>query len=306
MKCSFKKISAALKIMLVLSSAFAHAEQLRYFGQQANAYQSSRPYGFNPQAGHFIQTGDTRIYYEIYGKGSPVVVLHGGMVGSTLEMGQFIDQLAKNHQVIAVSTRGHGQSESGTKPPTYLQKADDLNRVLAKINAQPVDIIGFSDGAYTGYFFARQYPAKVKKLVAIGAGEWKKGARNFNLTLEDLKKLDAAYWQQQIRLRRSSEAAINRDLAAMNAYYNSVNLDTRFFSKIAVPTLLVVGELDQNAPLDSVISAYKAMPNAQLAVIPNAAHPVFTENFPAVWAVVQPFLNGKSTVKSTRQPSKNH
>ena len=51
------------------------------------------------------------------------------------------------------------------------------------------------------------------------------------------------------------------------------------------------GEKDQNAPLDTVIAAYKAMPNAQLAIIPNAPHSVFQVNFPAVWASVEPFLN---------------
>ncbi|VEI48298.1 alpha/beta hydrolase fold protein [Actinobacillus equuli] len=56
-----------------------------------NSYISSIAYGNNRQAGHYQNVGDTQIYYEIYGSGKPVVVLHGGLVGSIAEMGQFID-----------------------------------------------------------------------------------------------------------------------------------------------------------------------------------------------------------------------
>lgn len=285
-----KNLFIMLSLVLSLCSSLSHAEPIRYFGQMDNAYQSTHPYGYNAKAGHFIDVGDSQIYYEVYGKGLPVVVLHGGIVGSTIEMGEFIDNLAKNHLVIAVSTRGHGQSKLGNNP-SYPQKADDLNQVLAKTTDKAVDIIGFSDGAYTGYFFAQQYPTKVKRLVAIGAGEWIKGARTFNLTLADLVKIDPNYWQQQIRLRNTTETILDQNLATMNAYYSDLELDKTFFAKITTPTLLIVGEYDQNAPLDTVISAYKAMPNAHLSVIPDTNHPAFNENFPAVWSVVEPFLN---------------
>ena len=57
----------------------------------ANAIQ----YGNNPKAAHYVQANDAKIYYEIYGKGRPIVILHGGIFGSTYEMHQFIDSLSK-------------------------------------------------------------------------------------------------------------------------------------------------------------------------------------------------------------------
>ena len=145
-------------------------KDLRYF-MQSNAKASSTPYGNNVSAGKYVQSEDAKIYYEIYGNGSPIVVLHGGIVGSSLEMGRFIDSLSQKHQVISITTRGHGRSEMGSKVPSYEQKAADVNVVLQKVTKEKVTILGFSDGAYTGYFFAIQYPDKIDKLIAIGAGE---------------------------------------------------------------------------------------------------------------------------------------
>ena len=78
---------------------------------QPDAYSGSQhQYGNNPDAGHYVQADDAKIYYEIYGEGKPIVVLHGGGVGSPYEMGQFIDSLSTTNKVIAISTRGHGRS----------------------------------------------------------------------------------------------------------------------------------------------------------------------------------------------------
>ncbi len=75
--------------------------------------------------------------------------------------------------------------------------------------------------------------------------------------------------------------------------YDNTQVGKETFGKIQSPVLFVVGEDDANAPLDTVINAYRMTPNADLAVIPNAPHPVFVVNFPAVWTVVGPYLNNK-------------
>lgn len=88
---------------------------MHYFTQGKNDIVSKIPYGNNQNAGKYVQADDAKIYYEVYGKGAPFLVLHGGGVGCTYEMGRFIDELSKNYLVIAPSTRGHGKSEIGTK-----------------------------------------------------------------------------------------------------------------------------------------------------------------------------------------------
>lgn len=77
----------------------------------------------------------------------------------------------------------------------------------------------------------------------------------------------------------------------MNKIYDNTEVSQETFRKIHAPVLLVVGENDKNAPLDTVLSAYKMLPNGNLSVIPNAPHTAFITNFPAVWTVVKPYLN---------------
>ena len=98
---------------------------LRHFMQVKPSPAGSIQYGNNPKAGKYANAGDAKIYYEVYGKGKPLVVLHGGGMGSTYEMCQFIDSLSNDYQVIAISTRGHGKSEIGNSPVTSGQRAND-------------------------------------------------------------------------------------------------------------------------------------------------------------------------------------
>ena len=143
-------LTGALALALLLSNSTADAA--RYFTQGDNPG-SSTPYGDNLKVGKYAQASDAKIYYEVYGKGNPILILHGGGVGSPYELGKILDELKKSHKLIVMSTRGHGRSEIGHEPLTYKQKADDALAVLddLKISA-PVQIIGFSDGAYTACF----------------------------------------------------------------------------------------------------------------------------------------------------------
>lgn len=280
-----------LTALFIGASLNINAENLRYFGQTADSYQSQTDYGNNAANGRYAVSDGTRIYYEVYGQGEPIVVLHGGLVGSVAEMGQLIDKLAQNRQVIAISTRGHGKSEVGKVTPTYEQKAKDIRAVLKRQNIAKTDLLGFSDGAYSALMFAKNYPAQAQKIVAIGAGEWKKGFRNLgDGNFNEFAKLDPAYWQQQAKIR-PNPSATQTWFADSIQYYNQLNFGENVFKNIDAKVLMLVGEDDQNAPLDTVISAYKMLPNADLAVIANTPHPAFAVNFEAVWQQIEPFLN---------------
>lgn len=247
------------------------------------------PYGNNPKTEHYVQSGDAKIYYEIYGKGQPIIILHGGIVGSIEEMHQFIDSLSKSYQVIAVSTRGHGKSEIGTGPITYEEKANDIIAVITAVTRDSVMILGFSDGAYTGYKVASMYPARVKKLIAIGAGEQVPGLRKVVFDATDAMRDDNRFWEQKRALMPEPQR-LPEFWKKMETFYNTMVAGKELFNSIKCPVLVMAGERDMNALLASVIATYQMIPNSQLCIIPNAPHPVFLVNFPAVWACILPFL----------------
>lgn len=283
-------IRLPLIILLITLSSCGGKDTSVPTAQQQTVVTTAVTYGNNSTNGRYVQSADARIYYEVYGQGQPLVVLHGGIVGSIQEMGQFIDSLSQRYKVIAISTRGHGKSEMGTILPSYSQKAKDVNAVLQQEAVSKAILLGFSDGAYTGYFFAKDYSEKIDRLVAIGAGEWKKGFREFNMDYETLLAVDSTYWQQQLTIRPEPER-IQEWFGSINTYYNSLEIGEDIFEKVKCPVLVLAGEKDENAPLNTILEAYRMLPNAELAIIPNAPHPVFFVNFPAVWACVMPFLN---------------
>lgn len=247
------------------------------------------PYGNNPKFGHYAQTKDAKIYYEVYGKGQAIVILHGGVLGSTIEMADFIDSLKQSFQVIAISTRGHGKSEIGNSAITYEQKANDVIAVINAVTKDSAIILGFSDGAYTAYKVASMYPEKVKKMIAIGAGEQIPGLRKVVFDSKELLSLDTTYWKQQWTLMPQPER-LQEFWTKMAGFYNTMTASKALFASIKCPVLLLSGELDRNAPLPTVINAYNMIPNCQLGIIPNAGHVVFAENFTATWASIVPFL----------------
>ena len=272
----------------------SEVEALRYFSQTPKMMSSATPYGNNSQAAHYAQSDDAKIYYEVYGQGEPVVILHGGGLGSAYEMGCFVDKLKDSNQVIVISTRGHGKSEIGHTSFTLKQRADDIQAVLNDAGIKKAaTVIGFSDGGYSGYSLAMNYPSSVKKLVTIGAGEVLHTNKFFIFNLEDWRKYDADFIEQQKKLMPEPERW-QEMLHMYEDMWNGAVISKETFSKVNCPVLIINGENDINSPMTTAIAAYHELPNAQLSIIPNTPHPCFLVNFNAVWSVIEPFIDASN------------
>lgn len=280
-----------LIILFFANTILVRGQQVRRFMHPMGAKVSAVPYGNNPKAGKYVTAGDARIYYEVYGKGKPFVILHGGIFGSTIEMAQFIDSLSKTYQVIAVSTRGHGKSGMGSGPATFEKLADD---VLAVINAETRDsvtVLGFSYGGYAGYKLASMYPNKVKKLIAIGAGERHPGDMDNTVTPELGFKLDSLYWKQQRSLMPEPERLPEMFDTVKDFFNKRMVVDADLLGKIKCPVLVMAGDHDQFLPVVRLANAAAFIPKGSLAIIPNGSHGAFLEHFAIAWANVSTFLS---------------
>ena len=282
-----KFLIGLLSFGLIFGSSSVDAA--RYF-MQGDAKGSCTPYGDNVKVGKYAQVSDAKIYYEVYGKGAPVLILHGGGVGTPYEMGKFIDDLKKNYQVIVMSTRGHGRSEIGHNPLTYEQKADDALAVIKEVTNKPVKIIGFSDGAYTAYKIAAMYPAQVERVVAIGAGTLKEGYFSGEMSLEGLAQIDSQFIDEQKKIRPEPE----RWQEFCNDYmtfWNKMSVGEEIFTKIKCPVLLIVGDEDDHAPVITVLEAHQMINNSRLCVVPKAWHSAFIDNYEVTKSAIMPFIN---------------
>jgi pimeloyl-ACP methyl ester carboxylesterase len=269
--------------------SFVYGQQnLRRFLQPANVV-NKIPYGANAKAGHYVQANDAKIYYELYGKGQPVVILHGGLFGSTIEMAGFIDKLKNKFLVMAVSTRGHGKSEIGTEPLMLEQRVNDVMSVINAVTKDSVIVLGFSDGGYTAYKLGAMHPDRVKKMIVIGAGELYSGLREFNINAKQAISLDSVYWKQQLKLMPEPNR-LEEVFEQVASCYSKLTIGKELLSTIKCPVLVMAGDRDQGNSVEHVLNAARMIPNHQISIIPNGTHPVFNENFVAVWASIIPFL----------------
>lgn len=250
------------------------------------------PYGNNPKAGNYFKLKDgTKLYYEIYGDGKPFVLLHGGVYGYIDEFEPFIGKLAEKYKVICIATRGHGRSEMGSAPYTFDQRADDAFQVIRSITKDSVTVLGFSDGAYSGYKLASIHPELVKRLIAIGAADRPGNAGEKSIyTVEGLTSEAGDFFKQRLALMPEPKRW-GESLARLNVLYNEGRVSSETFEKIKCPVLVMSGDRDGYHPVEAVVTAARKISQSQLSIIPGCNHVVFFCNFPAVWAAIEPFIN---------------
>ena len=132
-----------------------------------HAQTTAPKYGNNPAAGGLYNHDGVKIYYEVYGQGKPMVILHGngGSIGGRANL---IPDFASHYKVIAMDNRCHGKSDCPKGYLTYEQIASDVNGLLNHLKIDSAFIWGHSDGGIIGLLVAINYPKKVKKLLASG------------------------------------------------------------------------------------------------------------------------------------------
>lgn len=249
----------------------------------AQAAEQHVPYGTNDATGHYVQTPDAKIYYERYGEGGqPVVFLHGGVFGYIDEFSEVIRQVSKQRTVIAIATRGYGRSERGTRTMSHRQFAEDAAFVIKDIfkSAEKVDVMGFSEGAITGYILASSHPELVRRMVAIGGSLGEYGASVHDLEGEEA--LTPEVMQQQfpdLVAKRKKQMThpeqydqLIRDLGAM--YEKLVFAKQDEIRAIKAPTLIMAGDRDPTR-MEHFVEIYKLLPDGQMAIIPGCGHVIF-------------------------------
>jgi pimeloyl-ACP methyl ester carboxylesterase len=241
------------------------------------------PYGSNTKVGKRAQVGDISMYYEIYGKGEPLILLHGGF-GSSEMMGGMIEAFSKKYQVIAVDSRSQGRTtDSDEKELTYTQMALDLNGFMDKLQIKKAKFVGWSDGGDIALELALIHPEKITKAVIMGAnflGEskgvflgvdttWKMNATDplFAKTKIEMAKYFSTYERMAADKTKIASA---KKKAADNAF-NNPNITITQLNAIEVPFLVMAGDHDM-FKLEHTIALYQNLPQASLYIVPDATH----------------------------------
>lgn len=228
------------------------------FGQTA-------PYGNNPAAGKYQLVRGIRLYYEVYGKGQPLLLIHGNG-GSIESFAKNIPYFAKQYQVIAVDSRAHGKSTDPGDSLSFEMMADDFAALLTALRIDSAYVVGWSDGGINALLLAMRHPKKVKKLVATGA----------NLQ-PDSTALIPSLWKQQQKAYLENKTKIFTDPKQKNDWKVFVldvlqpTIPFRALTAIKVPALIVAGDRDVIVTEHTVAIA-RHIPKAWLWILPNSGH----------------------------------
>ena len=234
-------------------------------------------YGKNKE-GKYIDLKDAKIYYEEYGKGQPLILLHGNN-GSISDFSKQIPFFAKNYRVIAVDTRGQGRSTDLTQDAySYEKFASDLYQVIKSLNLEQVDIIGWSDGGNTALIFNYEHPEMVNRIVTIGANMNPAGVKE--TLIEQLKKQVAG-----------NDPKTNQRLIQL--MLNHPDIKSNQLSLITNPVLIVAGS-DDVIKDEHTRLIHKLIRNSELAIIPDATHYIPFEQPEKLNELLLNFLKNKS------------
>lgn len=246
-----------------------------YYRYKQAAQQSE--YG-KSKNGKYIDLGDARIYTEAYGKGEPLVLLHGNN-GSIADFYQQIPAFAKHFRVIAIDTRGQGRStDLSSGAYSYDGFANDLYKVLAALELKKVNIVGWSDGGNTALSFNIIHPELVNNIVTIGANLDPSGVADSLLT---------AFSNQ---LKAQSPPKNPRLISLM---LEQPHITTKQLQQIANPVLVIAGSDDVIKPAHTRLIAAN-ISKSQLHIIPNSTHFVPFEKPEDLNKVILDFLSPSS------------
>lgn len=243
-------------------------------------------YGNNKEAGKFVNIGGAKQYYEIYGQGTPLVLIHGNG-GDISYMEPQIEFFAKKYKVIVMDCRGRGKSELGKDSLTYNQITKDIVGILDYLQLDSTYVVGRSDGGIIALLMAIHHPEKVKKIVSFAA----------NLTPDTLA-LYPYFYNEVLRDRRIADEMLAKNDTTKN--WKVVQQRNRMMEfqphisasdlqKIKCPVLVMSTDRDIIRE-EHTVYIYKNIVKANLCILTGENHYV-TKNNPDLFnTTVQKYL----------------
>jgi pimeloyl-ACP methyl ester carboxylesterase len=219
----------------------------------------------------YSEVNGLKMYYEIYGQGKPLVLIHGG--GSTIEtsFGNIIPLLLKNRLVIAMELQAHGHTGDRNSDLTFEQDADDVAKLLENLQIKKADFLGFSNGGQTAIEVALRHKTIVDKIV-LASAFYKREA----IAPQFWDGFDAATVEMVPKLLQNGYLKANNDIKGLlNMFQKDVQRMKVFkgwteeqMKSITAKTLIINGNNDV-ASVEHAVQMYRILPNCELAILPG-------------------------------------
>jgi pimeloyl-ACP methyl ester carboxylesterase len=229
-----------------------------------------------PERSGIASVNGIRMWYAVFGHGSPVILLHGGLASSNY-WGLQIPALAPHFEVIVVDSRGHGRSTRNGEPITYHLMASDVLALMDALNISKAAMVGWSDGAIIGLDIAIHHPERLTRLFAFGANSNLAGVKS-----SEGNPVFAAY----VSRTREEYAKLSPAPGEFNAFHQQLekmwDAEPHFsdaqLRSITVPTWIVDGDRDEIIKREDTDHMANLIPAAGELILPRTSHFAFLQD----------------------------
>jgi pimeloyl-ACP methyl ester carboxylesterase len=229
-----------------------------------------------PERSGIASVNGIRMWYAVFGHGSPVILLHGGLANSNY-WGLQIPALAPHFEVIVVDSRGHGRSTWNGESITYHLMASDVLALMDALHIPKAALVGWSDGAIIGLDIAIHHPERLTRLFAFAANSNTAGAKS-----SEGSAVFAAYKTRT----RDAYQKLSPAPAAFEAFHTQLikmwlsepDFSDAQLRSITVPTWIVDGDRDEIIKREDTDRMARLIPGARELILPRTSHFAFLQD----------------------------
>lgn len=266
-----------------------------------------------PAESGYVPVNGLEMYYEIYGSGQPLVLLHGNLSTIGTSFGKMIPLLSETRRVIAIEQQGHGHTADIDRPFTIEQWAQDTTALLRHLGIEQADFFGYSSGGGLALEIALRSPDLVRKFVFAGGTSYHRDGFYPELLAgsQDMKPedLDGSPFQQAYsRVAPQPENWHQLVMKVVEMDRATVGWPGEVIASLKPPVLLVIGDSDIVRP-EHVVEMFRllgggvagdlvGLPRSQLAILPGTTHVMIPDRAEWLSSMVCAFLD--APVQDTR------
>ena len=232
------------------------------------------------------------LHYAVYGQGSPVILLHGGLANLDY-WGHQIEVLKPRHMVIAMDSRGHGRSTRDARPYGYNLMADDVVGLMDVLKLPKADIIGWSDGAILGLDLAIRHSNRVGKIFAFAANTMTSGVKDDvekNPTFAAFIERAKQEYERYSSTPREYDSFYER---ISKMWASEPNWTDGQLAAITAQVQVADGDHDEAIKREHTEYIATTIPHAGLLLLPNTSHFAFLQDPDLFSYAVLHFLNDR-------------
>ena len=276
---------ASLLLAIVITAMACRQNQEAAEKKAAPAADTAQHQSIKPNESGYADVNGLKMYYEVYGKGEPIVLIHGSYMTIPLNWSGFIPLLAKNRKVIVAEMQGHGRTKDIAREFSYEGMADDVSGLLKHLKTDSADILGYSMGGGVAFQMAVRHPEQVRKLIVLSGsyahdGWWPDVEAMYGSINADMFKGSPIEKQYD---------SLGNDPAHFPGFVKKViSIDLKPYNwskdvkKIKAPIFMAIGDAD-GIQYEHALELFRAkgggkmgdihgLPQSRLAILPGTTH----------------------------------